>query len=432
VFIYFGESSMVIKLESDPFNNALVQLASISDIVSIDPEYYEMLKSPRREVTVSLPLKLVSGNTVTYTGYRVQHNNARGPYKGGIRYHPNVTLSEVKALSMWMTWKSAIIDIPFGGAKGGITVDPKRLSHDDLERLTRKFIDAIERDIGPEIDIPAPDLNTNAQTMAWIMNEYSRLKGHNVPAIVTGKPVEVGGSEGRSAATGRGVAICVREAVKKYLKKDVKDISVAVQGFGNVGTNTVRTLMEMGAKIVAISDVVGGAKSSNSKGYFDQKFDELLQESNKSGSISKVNGVEQISNEEVLESEADVLVPAALENQITDSNASRIKASLIVEAANGPTTPMADKILLRKGVKLVPDILANSGGVLVSYFEWVQNLNRDHWAEKAVNERLETKMTKAFYEVLNYAEKHNIDMRRAALVLAVERVAAAMKLSGWH
>ena len=416
----------------DPFNNALTQLASITDIVSIDSEYYEMLKSPRREVIVSLPLKLVSGNTVTFTGYRVQHNNARGPYKGGVRYHANVTLSEVKALSMWMTWKSALIDIPFGGAKGGITVDPKKLTHDDLERLTRKYVDAIERDIGPEIDIPAPDLNTNAQTMAWMMNEYSRLKGHNVPSVVTGKPVELGGSEGRQAATGRGVAICVREAVKKFLKKEVKDVTVAVQGFGNVGTNTVGSLMEMGAKIVAISDVVGGARSTSSTGYFDQKFDALLEESNEAGSISKVKEVEQISNEELLESQVDVLVPAALENQIAEGNASKINAPLVVEAANGPTTPMADKVLLRKGIKIVPDILANSGGVLVSYFEWVQNLNRDHWTEKVVNDRLELKMGKAFHDVLEYSEKQNIDMRRAALVLAVERVVSAMKLSGWH
>ena len=416
----------------DPFNNALTQLASITDIVSIDSEYYEMLKSPRREVIVSLPLKLVSGNTVTFTGYRVQHNNARGPYKGGVRYHANVTLSEVKALSMWMTWKSALIDIPFGGAKGGITVDPKKLTHDDLERLTRKYVDAIERDIGPEIDIPAPDLNTNAQTMAWMMNEYSRLKGHNVPSVVTGKPVELGGSEGRQAATGRGVAICVREAVKKFLKKEVKDVTVAVQGFGNVGTNTVGSLMEMGAKIVAISDVVGGARSTSSTGYFDQKFDALLEESNEAGSISKVKEVEQISNEELLESQVDVLVPAALENQIAEGNASKINAPLVVEAANGPTTPMADKVLLRKGIKIVPDILANSGGVLVSYFEWVQNLNRDHWTEKVVNDRLELKMGRAFHDVLEYSEKQNIDMRRAALVLAVERVVSAMKLSGWH
>lgn len=416
----------------DPFNNALAQLASITDILSIDSEYYEMLKSPRREVIVSLPLKLVSGDTITFTGYRVQHNNARGPYKGGIRYHSKVTLSEVKALSMWMTWKSALIDIPFGGAKGGISVDPKKLTHDDLERLTRKYVDAIERDIGPEIDIPAPDLNTNSQTMAWIMNEYSRLKGHNVPSVVTGKPVELGGSEGRSAATGRGVAICVREAVKKFLKRDVKGITVAVQGFGNVGTNTVGSLMGMGAKVVAISDVVGGARSTSPVGYFDQKFDALLEESNETGSISNVQGVELISNEEILESDVDVLIPAALENQITEGNASKIRAPLIVEAANGPTTPMADKVLERNGIKVVPDILANSGGVLVSYFEWVQNLNRDHWSEQVVNDRLELKMAKAFHDVLGYSEKHNIDMRRAALVLAVGRVVSAMKLSGWH
>jgi glutamate dehydrogenase len=420
------------RLESDPFNNALAQLASITDLLSIEPEYYEMLKSPRREVVVSLPMKLSNGMPVTFTGYRVQHNNARGPYKGGIRYHPNLTLSDVKALSMWMTWKSALIDIPFGGAKGGITVDPKKLTNDDLERLTRKYVDAIERDIGPEIDIPAPDLNTNAQTMAWIMNEYSRIKGHNVPSVVTGKPIELGGSEGRSAATGRGVSICVREAVKKFLKKEVKDVTAAVQGFGNVGTNTVKSLMDMGAKLVAISDIVGGAKAKGAKKYFPQRFDELLAESNKKGSICRVSGVEEISNEELLESEVDVLIPAALENQITEENASKVKAPLVVEAANGPTTPMAEKMLERKGTKVVPDILANSGGVLVSYFEWVQNLNRDHWSEKEINERLEAKMTKAFDEVYDYSKKLNIDMRRAALVISVSRVASAMKMAGWH
>ena len=416
----------------NPFDNALAQLASITDLVSIDSEYYEILKSPRREVTVSLPIKLRDGSAITFAGYRVQHNNARGPYKGGIRYHPNVTLNEVKALSMWMTWKCAVIDIPFGGAKGGIVVDPKKLSTDDLERLTRKYASAIERDIGPEIDIPAPDLNTNAQTMAWIMNEYSRMHGHNVPACVTGKPVEIGGSEGRSAATGRGVAICVREAVKKYLRKDMKDITVAVQGFGNVGSNTVKTLMEMGAKIVAVSDVVGGAKPMSSKSYFDQSFEALLESSTKFGSISNIPNVEQISNEQVLETEADILVPAALENQITEKNAGKIRARIIVEAANGPTTPIADKLLGRRGIMLIPDILANSGGVLVSYFEWVQNLNRDHWIEKEVNNRLEQKMVHSFNEVLSLSEKMNIDLRRAALVLAVNKVVAAMKLSGWH
>ena len=416
----------------DPFANALTQLASIADILTVDPEYYEMLKSPRREICVSLPLKLASGNTVSFTGYRVQHNNARGPYKGGIRYHPDVSLSEVKALSMWMTWKCALIDIPFGGAKGGITVDPKKLTTDDLERLTRKYVDALEREIGPEVDIPAPDLNTNAQTMAWIMNEYSRLKGHNVPSVVTGKPIELGGSEGRSSATGRGVGICVKEAVESLLHKEMKEVTVAVQGFGNVGTNTVKTIMEMGGKIVALSDVVGGARAKTSRGYFEESYDSLLRDSTRAGSICEIQGVERISNEELLESDVDVLIPAALENQITEANAHKIQAKLIVEAANGPTTPMADKILARMKVNIIPDILANSGGVLVSYFEWVQNLNRDHWSEVMVNERLELKMKRAFADVLSYSQKNNVDLRRAALVLSVERVVSAMKLSGWH
>lgn len=420
-------------MESDnSFNNALAQLASITDIVSMEPEYYEMLKSPRREVIVSLPLKVNDGTISTFTGYRVQHNNARGPYKGGIRFHPNVTLSEVKALAMWMTWKCAVIDVPFGGAKGGISVDPRRLDNDDSERLTRKYVSAIERDLGPETDIPAPDLNTNPQTMAWIMNEYSRLHGHNVPACVTGKPVEIGGSEGRSSSTGVGVAICVREAVRKYLHKDMKGITVAVQGFGNVGSNTVKSLMKMGARIVAIGDLDGAAKPSGSKQYFDQSFDSLLDSARRFGSVSKIPEVNLISNEELLETEVDVLVPAALENQITENNARRIKAKIIVEAANGPTTSMADKLLGKQGVVLIPDILANSGGVLVSYFEWVQNLNRDHWTEEGVNDRLEQKMMHAFTEVVSLSEKEQIDPRRAALVLSVNKVVAAMKLSGWH
>ncbi len=415
----------------DPFNNALAQLASITDILSVDPEYYEILKSPMKQISVSLPIKLADGSAITFQGYRVQHNNARGPFKGGIRYHPSVSLAEVKALSMWMTWKSSLIDIPFGGAKGGITFDPSKLSHDELERLTRKYVDAIERDIGPEVDVPAPDVNTNAQTMAWFMDEYSRLKGHSVPTVVTGKPIELGGSEGREAATGRGVVICAREAVRSLLKKEMKDVTVAVQGFGNVGSNCVRSLMEMGAKIVAVSDVFGGARLSNG-GFFEGDYSHLAELAAKNGSVSKIPGAEPISNEELLESDADILIPAALENQITEGNASKIRAKLVVEAANGPTTPMADKILDRSGIALVPDILANSGGVLVSYFEWVQNLARDHWTIEVVNDRLEEKMKKAFHDVLNHSEKHNLDMRRAALVLAVGRVVSAMQLSGWH
>jgi glutamate dehydrogenase/leucine dehydrogenase len=324
-----------------------------------------------------------------------------------------------------------VIDVPYGGAKGGITIDPSKLAQDDLERLTRKYVDAIERDIGPEVDIMAPDMNTNPQTMAWIMNEYSKLKSQNVPAVVTGKPIELGGSEGRVAATGRGVSICASEAVQTFLHKSIKEATVAVQGFGNVGSNTVATLMEMGAKVVAISDVRGGARSRGDRG-FDVSYEKILEVSTTQGSVSKLPGSEEISNEKLLEMEVDVLIPAAMENQITEKNADSINAKLVVEAANGPTTQHADKILNRRGVTVIPDILANSGGVLVSYFEWVQNLNRDHWTEEAVNARLEQKMKKAYGDVLRFSQKENIDLRKGALAIAVEKVTAAMRLSGWH
>jgi glutamate dehydrogenase (NAD(P)+) len=417
--------------DEDPYDNALAQLASITEVVSIEPEYFEMLKHPRREVVVYLPLKLAGQDQLTCMGYRVQHNNARGPYKGGLRYHPNAGLNDVRALSMWMTWKTAVIDVPYGGAKGGIMIDPSKLTSDDLERLTRKYVDAIERDIGPEVDIMAPDVNTNPQTMAWIMNEYSKLKSQNVPAVVTGKPIELGGSEGRVAATGRGVSVCTREAVQTFLHKPIKEATVAVQGFGNVGSNTVATLIEMGAKVVAVSDVRGGAKSRSPDG-FGLTYEKMFGISVSQGSVAKIPGAEEISNEELLEMEVDVLIPAAMENQITEKNAASIRAKLVIEAANGPTTPHADKILKRSGVTVVPDILANSGGVLVSYFEWVQNLNRDHWTVEAVNERLDLKMRTAFTQVLNLARDRNVDLRQGALAIAVEKVTSAMRLSGWH
>jgi glutamate dehydrogenase/leucine dehydrogenase len=417
--------------DEDPYDNALAQLASITEVIPIEPEYFEMLKHPRREVVVYLPLKLRGKAQLTCMGYRVQHNNARGPYKGGVRYHPEASLNDVRALAMWMTWKTAIIDVPYGGAKGGITVDPSKLTQDDLERLTRKYVDAIERDIGPELDIMAPDVNTNSQTMAWIMNEYSKLKSQNVPAIVTGKPIELGGSEGRTAATGRGVSICASEAARTFLHKSLARTTVAVQGFGNVGSNTVASLMKLGAKVVAVSDVTGGARSRRAGG-FDLSYEKMAQAAGTHGSVSKIPGAEEISNEELLEMEVDILIPAALENQITEKNAASIRAKLVVEAANGPTTSHADKILGRNGVTVVPDILANSGGVLVSYFEWVQNLNRDHWTEEAVNDRLDQKMRKAFGDVLKLSEKEGVEMRKAALAIAVKKVTAAMRLSGWH
>ena len=415
--------------EEDPYGNALAQLASVAQIIEIDPVYYEMLKTPRREIVVYLHMRMRDGSVRSFVGYRVQHNNARGPYKGGLRYHPIVSLSEVRALAMLMTWKTALIDVPFGGAKGGITVDPGQLNEDELEELTRKYVDAIYYNIGPEIDVPAPDVGTNPQVMAWIMNEYSRLKGYNVPAVVTGKPVELGGSLGRKEATGRGVAIVAREALRAIKGKDIKGARVAVQGFGNVGSNTVRFLMEMGAKVVAISDIGGGR-------YFPEgvpvPFEKLYSDFLAAGTVGKLPYGTPIGNKELLESEVDVLIPAAIENQITEANARDVRADIIVEGANGPTTPLADKILERNGVAVIPDILANSGGVLVSYFEWVQNLEREQWSLEEVNSKLEARMVRAFNEVHRTAVEKGISHRLAALTIAVDKVVRAMKLSGWH
>lgn len=422
-------ASSVGRGEEDPYSNALAQLASVAQVIEIDPVYYEMLKTPRREITVYLHMKMSDGSVRSFVGYRIQHNNARGPYKGGLRYHPIVSLSEMRAMAMLMTWKTALIDVPYGGAKGGITVDPSELDEDELEELTRKYVNAIYYNIGPEVDIPAPDVGTNPQVMAWIMNEYSKMKGYNVPAVVTGKPVELGGSLGRREATGRGVAIVAREALRAIKGRDIKGARVAVQGFGNVGSNTVRFLMEMGAKVVAISDVGGGR-------YFPDgvpvAFDKLYADFLAAGTVGKLPYGTPITNAELLESEVDVLIPAAIENQITGDNAGRIRADIVVEGANGPTTPMADRILERNGVAVIPDILANSGGVLVSYFEWVQNLEREQWTLEEVNSKLDAKMVRAFNEVHGMARERGISHRLAALALAVDRVVKAMKLAGWH
>ncbi|MDP7982710.1 MAG: Glu/Leu/Phe/Val family dehydrogenase [Conexivisphaera sp.] len=417
------------KGEEDPYSNALAQLASVSQVIEIDPVYYEMLKTPRREIAVYLHMKMTDGSVKSFVGYRIQHNNARGPYKGGLRYHPMVSLSETRALAMLMTWKTALIDVPFGGAKGGITVDPAQLDEDELEELTRKYVDSIYYNIGPEVDVPAPDVGTNPQVMAWIMNEYSKMKGYNVPAVVTGKPVELGGSLGRKEATGRGVAIVAREALRAIRGRDLKGARVAVQGFGNVGSNTVRFLMEMGAKVVAISDIGGGR-------YFPDgvpvPFEKLYSDFLAAGTVGKLPYGTPIGNEELLESEVDVLVPAALENQITEANAHKIRAGIVVEGANGPTTPFADRVLERNGIAVIPDILANSGGVLVSYFEWVQNLEREQWELEEVNSKLEARMVKAFNDVHKMAQEKGVSHRLAALTLSVDRVVKAMKLSGWH
>jgi len=408
----------------DPLDIALQQLSATAEKLDLDDGVHEILRHPKRALIVSIPVKMDNGDVKVFMGCRVQHNDARGPYKGGIRYHPDVTLSEVTALAMWMTWKCAIIDIPYGGAKGGVCCNPKKMSIGELERLTRRYASMILDFIGPYQDVPAPDLYTDAQTMAWIVDTYSRFKGYSVPEVATGKPIIIGGSLGRKEATSRGVTFCVREAAR-LMRMSLKGATVAVQGFGNVGWNAARLLSEMGCKIVAVSDTRGGIydfKGMNPVAVFEHK--------EKTGSVLGFRGSEKISNEELLELKCDILVPAALENQITKSNATNVKAKLLAEAANGPTTPEADKILREKGIFIIPDILANAGGVAASYFEWVQNLTREHWTEEEVNKKLEVKMVKAFNDIYELSKRQKVDMRTAALMLGVRRVAEAIKILG--
>jgi glutamate dehydrogenase (NAD(P)+) len=407
------------KTKVNPFEEANKQIERVAKRVGINEDIIEQLKHPRRVLIVSVPVRMDDGRIKVFTGYRVQHNMWRGPYKGGIRYHPSVDLDEVKALAMWMTFKTAVVDIPYGGAKGGIVCDPKNLSKGELERLTRRYTSMIMDEIGPFKDVPAPDMGTDAQVMAWIMDTYSSLKGYAVPEVVTGKPVELGGSYGREAATGRGVAICAREAAK-HLGLKLNKATVAVQGYGNVGFWATKILHEMGCKIIAVSDSKGGILSLNGI-----NPDEALKHKKKTGSVVGFKESKEITNEELLELECDILVPAAMENVITKDNAHKIKAKIISEGANGPTTLEADDILYNKGVLAIPDILANSGGVTVSYFEWVQNLNRDRWSEEEVNKRLEERMVKAFKDVLEISEREKVSMRTAAYMLAISRVADA-------
>ncbi|MFP3130662.1 MAG: Glu/Leu/Phe/Val dehydrogenase [Nitrososphaeria archaeon] len=404
---------------------ALQQLKKAADLLNLEEDLREVLSHPQREVQVSLPVRMDNGKVKVFTGYRVQHNNARGPYKGGIRYHPNVSLDEVRALAMWMTWKTAVLDLPLGGAKGGIICDPKTLSPGEVERLTRRYAYAISGIIGPYEDVPAPDVYTGPQHMAWIMDTYSVLKGHLEPGVITGKPIEIGGSLGRNDSTSRGVAIVVAEAAKN-LNINVKGATVAIQGFGNVGSNAAIIMAkEYGMKIVAVSDSKGGIYNKNGL-----NVDKVLAEKEKSGTVTTYKDAEKITNDEVLTLDVDVLVPAALEQVITKDNAGKIKAKIIGEGANGPTTPEADEILYQKGTVVIPDILANSGGVTVSYFEWVQDLERLQWSLEQVNKMLEQKMVKAFNDVYEASKKYKTDMRTAALTVAVSRVSQAIKLRG--
>ena len=413
-----------IEENLNPYHIARLQLERAANAIQLEPDMRLWLSSPKRALIVSIPIKMDSGTVATFEGYRVQHNIARGPCKGGIRYHPDVTLDEVRALASWMTWKCAVVNIPYGGAKGGVRCNPKQLSQGELERITRRFTFEISAFIGPDIDIPAPDVNTNAQTMAWMLDTYSMVAGHSALGVVTGKPLQIGGSEGRREATGRGCQYVVREACR------VRDIAVdgatvAVQGFGNAGATVARLLRADGARIVAVSDSQGGIHSSRG-------LDVVAVQSWKDahGTVVGYPEADSISNEQVLELSCDVLIPAALENQIHAGNAPRVKARIVAEAANGPTTPTADDVLRDKGTFVVPDILANAGGVTVSYFEWVQGLSSFFWDEATINRHLEIIMKKAFAEVHETALAYKTDMRTAAYIRGVSRVADATRIRG--
>lgn len=410
----------------DPFDMALAQLRQVADLMKLDEGLYKVLSHPKRCLTVSIPIKMDDGRIEVYTGHRVQHSLARGPGKGGIRYHQDVTLNEVKALAMWMTWKCATVGIPYGGAKGGIEVNPKLLSKGEQERLTRRFTYEIINIIGPEKDIPAPDVNTTPQHMAWIMDTYSMTQGYPQPGVVTGKPVAVGGSQGRGDATARGTLYTTLSATKA-MGRNIGGQRVAIQGYGNAGYYAGVLFAEQDCKIVAASDSKGGVY--NPKGMDPQA---LQDHKTKTGSVVGFKGSDKVTNEELLELDCDILIPAALENQITEKNAGRVKARIVAEAANGPTTPEADRILHENGVFVIPDILCNAGGVTVSYFEWVQALQAYFWTSREVYLKLRDIMEKAFDAVHAVSTQRKVDMRTAAYVHAVGRVVEAIQLRGLY
>jgi glutamate dehydrogenase (NAD(P)+) len=408
----------------NPYRIAQIQFDLAAEYLKLDPGVRQILRTPKRVLEVSIPTKMDNGQIKVFTGYRVQHNVVRGPAKGGIRYHPNVTVDEVKALATWMTWKTATVNIPFGGGKGGVICDPKRMSKPELERMTRRYASEILPLIGPEQDIPAPDVYTDSQTMAWIMDTYSMTKGYSALGVVTGKPVSIGGSEGRKEATARGVVVVLEEACKAK-KMSLRGSSVAIQGFGNAGSLIARLLAEKKARVVAISDSRGGV--TNPRGIDPLK---AMRYKDRSGTVVGMPGTSRISNDDLLTMKCDILVPAALENVITLNNVEQLKCKIVAEAANGPTTPHADEVLARRGITLLPDILANAGGVTVSYFEWVQDLQSFFWSEAEVNAKLESVMRRAFLEVFEMARKHRTHMRTGAYVLAVGRVSDATLARG--
>ena len=410
----------------NPWEAALEYFDEAAGLMGLEPAIHEVLRQPKRSLIVSVPVRLDSGDVAVYTGYRVHHDVTRGPAKGGIRYHPDTTLDEVKALAMAMTWKCAVVNLPYGGAKGGVRVDARGMSRGEVERMTRRFASEIMPFIGPDRDIPAPDLNTDAQIMAWIMDTYSVNVGHSVPGVATGKPVSIGGSEGRPEATGRGVMYQVLSAFKT-LGMGVDDISVAVQGFGKVGSNVARLLHDQGCRIIAVSDLAGGI--SNDRGLDPEAVARYVREC---GSVAGFPGADHVTNAELLALDVDVLVPAAVEGVINESNVDAVRARLIAEGANGPITPAADRALNQRNVLIIPDVMANAGGVVVSYFEWVQDLQALFWSEEEVNSRLRQIMERAFLEVYRLAREKAWTLRQAATVLAVTRVAEAWRVRGLY
>jgi glutamate dehydrogenase (NAD(P)+) len=417
-------AAVIDHTQRDPWQVALQQFDIAADKLHLDPNMRAILRECQRELIVHFPVRMQDGVVKVFTGYRVQHNTTRGPGKGGIRYHPSVTLNEVKALAMWMTWKCAVVGIPYGGAKGGVVCDPKQMSAQQVETLTRRYTTEIALLIGPERDIPAPDVNTNAQTMAWIMDTYSMHQGHTSLAVVTGKPLSIGGSEGRNEATARGAVYTIIEAAK-VLGLDLEGARVVVQGYGNAGMYSAKLMSELGATIVGVSDTSGGIH--NTKGLDPTKVEAYKRET---GRVQGLPGAERITNAELLELDCEILIPAAIENQIGEHNAGEVKAKIVAEAANGPTSPEADRILHDRGVTVIPDILCNAGGVTVSYFEWVQDLQNLFWREATINARLKEVMVKSFNDVLDLSRKHKVDMRTAAYMLAVSRVADATLTRG--
>ena len=414
------------KENLNPFENAQKQVRIACEKLNMEPAVFEILKQPLKVLEVSIPVKMDDGSIKVFTGYRSQHNDAVGPTKGGIRFHQNVNMDEVKALSIWMTFKCAVTGIPYGGAKGGIIVDPQKLSEGELERLSRGYIDAVYKLIGEKVDVPAPDVNTNGKIMAWMVDEYNKLMGYSAIGVITGKPLEFGGSKGRTAATGFGVAVTVREACKK-LGMDLKKTKVAIQGFGNVGSSTAVNIQKLGGKVIAVAEWNGVIYNEN--GIDANKLAEYMK-ANKS--ILGFPGTKEISADEFWSLPVDVLIPAALENVITLNNVDKIQAKIVAEAANGPTTPEADEVLHNKGILLTPDILTNAGGVTVSYFEWVQNLYGYYWSEEEVESKEEDAMVKAFEPIWQIKEQYHVTMRQAAYMYSIKKVAASMKVRGWY